>query len=76
MNFIYKCCNVHFAPLKDEKEQIVLFKMNKKEQIVHSEMNKLFRLSEIEKKYLCNYRTLYNTGLLINFHKNFPQGHF
>ena len=44
MNFSYKCCNVHFVPLKGEKEQIVLFKMNKKEQIVHSEMNKLFRL--------------------------------
>ena len=49
MNFTYKCCNIHFVPLKDEKEQTVLFKMNKKEQIVHSEMNKLFRLSEIEK---------------------------
>ena len=23
MNFIYKCCNVHFFPLKDEKEQML-----------------------------------------------------
>ena len=46
MNFTYKCCNVHFVPLKDEKEQIVLFTFVT---IVHSEMNKLFRLSEIEK---------------------------
>ena len=42
MNSIYKCCNVHFVPLKDKKGQIVLFKMNKKEQIVLSKMNKLF----------------------------------
>ena len=52
MNFNYKCCNVHFVPLKDEKEQIVLFKMNTKERIVHSKMNKLFGLSEIEKENL------------------------
>ena len=73
MNFSYKCRNVHFVPLKDEIEQIVLFKMNKKEQIVHFEMNKLFRL-KLKKKYLCNYRTLYNTGFFDKFPQKFPLG--
>ena len=59
MKFNYKCCNVHFVPLKDEREQILLFKMNTKERIIHSKMNKSFRLSEIEKK------TFAITGLYI-----------
>ena len=71
MNFSYKCCNVHFVPLKDEKEQIVLFKMNKKEQIVHSEMNKLIRLKLKKKMPLQLKDSIYRSQKVFPFFSSF-----
>ena len=73
MNFIYKCCNVHFVPLKDEEEQIVLFKMNKKRTNC-TFLNEQVVPFEIEKKCLCNYRTLYiYIYIQHGFFDKFPQ---